>query len=94
MLALTYDWREAVAVVKVLARGQVTIPREVRCAAGLAPGDVLNVEVLGPGQVQLTLLPRLSPRQLRDRYAITVPVDEEADRQAWQEAAAREALGE
>ncbi|NPV09717.1 MAG: AbrB/MazE/SpoVT family DNA-binding domain-containing protein [Anaerolineae bacterium] len=82
------------AVVRVLSRGQVTLPRQVRREAGIEAGDALNVEVLGPGLVQFRVLPRLSPRELRERYLIEGPVDETADREAWQAAAAREVLGE
>lgn len=77
---------------KVLARGQVTLPREVRQLAGIKPGDSLNVEVLGPGQVRFTALPQLSPLQLRDRYPIEGPIDEAADRAAWEGNAAADVL--
>jgi AbrB family looped-hinge helix DNA binding protein len=81
------------SLVKVLARGQVTLPREVRRRAGIKPGDSLYVEVIGPGRVQITALPKLGPRELRDRYPIEMPVDEAADRAAWESAAAADALG-
>ena len=80
-------------VARVLARGQVTLPREVRRKARIKPGDVFNIEVIGPGQLRLTALPGLGPRELRDRYAIEGPIDEVADRAAWQEAAAGDARG-
>src|SRR3990172_983116 len=80
-------------VAKVLAHGQVTLPREVRRKARIKPGDVFNIEVIGPGQLRLTALPALGPRELRDRYAIEGPIDEVADRAAWQEAAAGDVLG-
>lgn len=73
---------------KVLARGQVTLPREVRRLAGIKPGDSLNVEVLGPGRIRFTTLPQLSPRQLRDRFPIEGPIDEPADRATWEAVAA------
>lgn len=81
------------ALVKVLARGQVTLPRQVRQRAGVGPGDALTIEVLGRGRLKLTRLPRLSPRQLRDRYPITAPIDAAADREAWQAIAAADVLG-
>lgn len=81
------------AIGKVLARGQVTLPREIREKAQIKPGDVLDIEVVGPGQVRVTLLPNLGPRELRDRFPIEGPIDEMADREAWQEMAAREVLG-
>lgn len=80
------------SLAKVLARGQVTLPREVRERAQIKPGDVLNIEVLGPGRLRFTVLPKLSPRELRDRYPITVPIDEAADREAWQATAAKDVI--
>lgn len=80
-------------VARILARGQVTLPREVRRKAGIKPGDMLNIEVLGPGLLRFSALPVVSPRELRERYPIEVPVDEEADRAGWQETAATDVLG-
>ncbi|MBI2941205.1 MAG: AbrB/MazE/SpoVT family DNA-binding domain-containing protein [Chloroflexi bacterium] len=77
---------------RVLARGQVTLPRDVRRGAQIKPGDILNIEVVGPGRLRFTVLPRLSPRDLRDRYPIERPIDEAADREAWQAFAAVAAL--
>ncbi len=82
------------ATAKVLARGQVTLPRQARAGAGIKPGDTVSVEVLGPGCVRLIVLPRLTPRELRERYPITDPVDISADRAAWQAEAAADAIGE
>lgn len=80
-------------VAKILARGQVTLPREVRRKAGIKAGDILNIEVLGPGRLQFSALPAMSPRELRERYPIEGPIDEPADRAGWQSAAARHVLG-
>jgi bifunctional DNA-binding transcriptional regulator/antitoxin component of YhaV-PrlF toxin-antitoxin module len=91
---MTDEWRNDMPIVRVLARGQVTLPRQVRRDAGLHAGDVLHVEATGPGQVRFTVLADLSPRQLRDRFPVVAPVDEETDREAWQADAARGALGE
>jgi AbrB family looped-hinge helix DNA binding protein len=86
--------RFAVATAKILARGQVTLPRQARAGAGIKPGDIVNVEVLGPGCVRLIVLPRLTPRELRALYPIAGPIDISADREAWQSKAAADALGE
>lgn len=80
------------ALTKVRARGQVMLPREVRQKAGIMPGDVLSIAVVGPGRLRVTALPKLSPRELRDRYPITTPIDEAADREAWLSDAAKDAL--
>jgi len=81
------------ALSRVLGRGQVTLPREVRQGARINPGDILNMEVIGPGQLRLTVLPNRSPRELRARYPIDTPIDEQRDRAAWQAEAAAEVLG-
>lgn len=73
---------------RVQSRGQITLPSEARRKAGIRPGDTLNVEVLGSGEIRLKALPRLGPRQLRDRYPIEAPIDEPRDRAAWQAKAA------
>ena len=77
------------ATSKVLARGQVTLPREIRRKAGIKPGDLLSFEVTGQGQIRGFVLPDLGPRELREKYPINVPIDETRDRAEWEEAAAR-----
>lgn len=79
-------------VARVLGRGQVTLPRQIRRMAGINPGDTVNVEVVGPGRLQFTLLPKVSPRDLRQRYPIDAPIDEPRDREAWQATAVRDVL--
>lgn len=39
---------------KVQARGQVTLPTDVRRAAGVAPGDTVIIEAAGKGKVHIT----------------------------------------
>jgi bifunctional DNA-binding transcriptional regulator/antitoxin component of YhaV-PrlF toxin-antitoxin module len=41
---------------KLQSRGQVTIPADVRRAAGLVAGQIVAVESVGRGQVRLTAL--------------------------------------
>lgn len=77
------------ATSKVLARGQVTLPSEIRRKAGIKPGDLLNVEVVGKGQIRCLVLPDLGPRDLFERYPIDVLIDESRDRVKWEEVAAR-----
>ena len=78
---------------KVLARGQVTVPRTIRKAAGLKSGDIVAFEVTGPGRVELRALPRLTLAEALARYRIEGPVDDALDRQAWQQSAAEDVLG-
>lgn len=46
----------AMGLSKVQARGQVTLPTEVRRAAGVAPGDTVIIEAVGKGKVHITAL--------------------------------------
>jgi bifunctional DNA-binding transcriptional regulator/antitoxin component of YhaV-PrlF toxin-antitoxin module len=83
-----------VAVSKVLARGQVTVPREIRRATGLKPGALITFRATAPDTVELKVLPHLTLAEMLDRYQITGPIDEVADREAWQAEAAKDVLGE
>lgn len=77
---------------KVQARGQVTLPRDVRERARIKPGDVLAFHVVGPGEIRVTALPNLGPRELRELYPIEGPIDEPADREAWQDDAFKDLM--
>lgn len=79
---------------KVQARGQVTLPGAVRREAGIQPHDVVALEVVGPGLVEIRRLPRLTLAEAVERYRIDGPVDLEADRATWEAAAAEDVLGE
>jgi AbrB family looped-hinge helix DNA binding protein len=79
---------------KVLARGQVTLPREIRRAAGIEPGDAVIFGLTAQGTVEIKPLPRLRLRDLLERYRIEGPIDLAAAREEWQAEAAAEVLGE
>lgn len=81
------------SLAKVLARGQITLPRDVRRAACIEPGDTVMLLVTGHGTVQLKVLPRLRLADALERYRIEGPVDFESDRAQWQTQAAAEVLG-
>jgi bifunctional DNA-binding transcriptional regulator/antitoxin component of YhaV-PrlF toxin-antitoxin module len=78
----------------VQMRGQLTLTRDVRRAAGIQPGDLVLTRVTGPGTVEIKRLPRLRLADLLDRYRIEQPVDVAADREAWQDEAAADVLGD
>ena len=63
-------------IAKVLARGQVTLPREVRRKAGIKPGDTVHIRVTGPQTLELTVerLPTLA--EALARWSIDEPVPE------------------
>jgi AbrB family looped-hinge helix DNA binding protein len=75
---------------RVLARGQLTIPQEIREKANLRPGDTVEVDVDETGTIRLRRLPTLSFDEMFERNLVTEPVDwrsliadaerEEADR--------------
>ena len=77
------EWTTTLATGRVRARGQITLPRDVRKQAHIEPGDVLYFRVIGPGEIRVTALPNLVPRELRELYPIEGPIDEPADREAW-----------
>lgn len=67
---------------KVQARGQVTIPREVRRRAGIKPGDTLTIEVVGPGELKVRVLPTMTLKEMWERFRIEGPVDWAKEREA------------
>jgi AbrB family looped-hinge helix DNA binding protein len=80
-------------IARILGRGQVTVPRSIRQAADIKPGDVVAFEVTGPGRVELRTLPRLRFADLLARYRIEGPIDDERDREEWQDTAAKDVIG-
>ena len=46
---------------KVQARGQVTLPADVRHVAGVEPGDTVVIEAAGKGKVHITALGTREP---------------------------------
>ena len=81
------------SVSRVLTRGQITLPKHIRQAAGIRAGDLVSFTVAGPGSVQLRVLPRLKLAEALERYVIEGPIDEDRDRAAWQAAAADDVVG-
>jgi AbrB family looped-hinge helix DNA binding protein len=78
------------ALARVLARGQITIPQKIREAVRLGPGDTVQLTVTGPDTIQITVLSRLTLDELRARYASGEPPEitfEEARRLGEQDAA-------
>ncbi|HEY3111796.1 MAG TPA: AbrB/MazE/SpoVT family DNA-binding domain-containing protein [Chloroflexota bacterium] len=82
------------ALAKVLGRGQVTLPRAVRGAAGVRPGDTVLVRVTGPGTITLEVLPRMTLADSLARYAVAEPVDVARLREEAAADQAEEALAE
>jgi bifunctional DNA-binding transcriptional regulator/antitoxin component of YhaV-PrlF toxin-antitoxin module len=80
------------AIGKILGRGQVTLPRDIRRAASVQPGDTVIIRVTGPGTIELKTLPRLTLDEALERYRIEGPVDLASDRPQWQAEAAGDVL--
>ena len=80
------------AIARIQARGQVTLPKEVREAAGVEPGDAVIVEATGRGTVELRVVPRMTLAETFERYRIEGRVDLAADRARWEAEAADRVL--
>ena len=78
---------------KVLARGQVTLPREIRRETGLSQGDIVVFQATSPDTIEIRRLPRLTLAEALERYRIEGPVNDAIDREQWQDVAARDVLG-
>jgi AbrB family looped-hinge helix DNA binding protein len=79
---------------KVLPRGQVTLPHEIRCATGIKPGDVVRFRATGPDTIEIRVLPRLTAAELFEEFRIDGPIDFEKDREEWEAKAAEDIFGE
>jgi AbrB family looped-hinge helix DNA binding protein len=78
---------------KILARGQVTVPRAIRQAVGLRPGDVVAFDVTADGRVEIRPLPRLTLAEALERYRVDDPAAYARDPDAWKDDAARDVIG-
>jgi len=57
---------------KIQARGQLTLPIELRRSAGMEPGDDVTMTLVGPGEIRIKSIKPLSLRELMERF----PLDE------------------
>jgi AbrB family looped-hinge helix DNA binding protein len=88
----TDGWRQFMELARVQARGQVTVPRSVREAAGIRPGDLVAFVVTSPGRVEVRALPRLRLADALSKFKIDAPI-RESDQEGWQSEAAKDVLG-
>jgi AbrB family looped-hinge helix DNA binding protein len=65
----------AAALSKVQSRGQITVPREVRKAAGISVGDTVIFQTTDTGTIEMRVLPRLSLQDLLDTWRVDDSVD-------------------
>ncbi len=81
-------------VSKVQSRGQITLPKAVRQEANIEPGDIVLFKVLGPSRVEVETISVKPLSYFIDLYRGDEPYDDDAIREAWQEDAARDVIGE
>jgi AbrB family looped-hinge helix DNA binding protein len=55
---------------RVQARGQVTVPQEIREACGIEPGSNLLFLPVGPASFECRVLPRESISEVIERYTV------------------------
>ncbi len=60
---------------RVLARGQLTIPQEIRQKANLSPGDLVQVDVDETGVIHLRRLSNVTFEEMFERDLIETTVD-------------------
>lgn len=53
------------AIAKITAKGQTTIPREIRRALAVEPGDLIEWEVTGKGRAEVHRVPPVDLAYLR-----------------------------
>ena len=80
------------ALAKILARGQITIPREIREQVHLAPGDLVRIEPTGAGRFVVEVVPTLTLDEILRRFHSDEPVDMVKLRAAGEAEAADEVL--
>jgi AbrB family looped-hinge helix DNA binding protein len=79
---------------RIQSRGQLTLPHQIREQAGVKAGDTVVVRVTPSGVVELHPLPSLTIDELVALYPIAGPINEALDREAWEEAAAIDVIGQ
>ena len=80
------------AIAKVLARGQITIPRGIREKVHLDPGDLVRIEPIGSNRFIVEVIPTLTLPEILARYHSDEPVDMARLREDGEEDAANEVI--
>jgi AbrB family looped-hinge helix DNA binding protein len=78
----------------VQSRGQVTLPKSIRDRANIAPGDLVEFQVVGPHKVMIEVIPVKPLQYFWDKFATDDTYDDDANRAAWQVEAAAETMDE
>jgi len=80
------------AIAKVLARGQITIPRQIREKVHLGPGDLVRIEPMGVNRFVVEVIPTLTLAEILARFHSDEPVDLVQLREEGEEEAATEVI--
>jgi AbrB family looped-hinge helix DNA binding protein len=78
----------------VQSRGQVTLPKEIREAACIEPGDRVTFRVVGPSKVEMTSIKVKPLEYFWERFSVDEPYDEEKVLREAEDEAARSIFGE
>ncbi len=78
----------------VQSRGQVTLPKFIRDQANIAPGDLVEFQVVGPHKVMIEVIPVKPLQYFWEKFATDESYDDDANRKAWQAEAAAEVVNE
>ena len=78
------------ALARIHSDGQVSLPAEIQRAVGLEPGDVVSIDVTAQGTVEISRVAPLRLAEALRRYHVEGPINDAADREGWQDAAARD----
>ena len=79
---------------KVQSRGQITLPKSIRIEADITLGDLVLFKVLGPSRIEIETIPVKPLSYFLERFRSDAAYDDDQIREAWQEEAARNAIGE
>jgi AbrB family looped-hinge helix DNA binding protein len=79
---------------KLRAKGQITLPKRVREAINAKPRDSVHITVTGPETLELRIFRPMTLAEMIERYGSNEPYDNDAIREAWQEDAWRDVIGE
>lgn len=77
-----------VAVAKITAKGQTTIPQEIRAALHVKPGDLIAWEVAADGSARVRRVRRVQPLDVEYLRALEGTLSEwgsEADEEAYRD---------
>lgn len=77
---------------RVQARGQITLPKSVRNAAGVRQGDLVLFRVVGPARIEIQTIPVRPLSYFLERFRSDDPYDEDRTRAEWQADAADEEM--